>query len=268
MTSPIPIQNLYYLFSYAWKHYRDGRQVDVGRVENPTAPNLFATVVTNGTRHLLRRGLDRGYVAVEEDLSCLRGRIEISETVKRNLQLTARAHCRFDEFLTDVPQNQILKWAMKTLSQVKDVDLDRRKELRMLIRNFDQVSDIRVDRQLFRGVRIHRNNRFYAFLMRVCELVHDSLLPESDREGTRFPDILNDTDRMGMVFEEFVRNYFDAEQRTFAVKCDRIEWDAQFPVPEDKDRLPGMKTPFSALCSLHHFKHLYPIHPVSVFTMR
>ena len=59
MADAIPIQNLYYLFCYAWRHYREGALVDVGRVENPTLPNLFATVLIKGVPRLLKRGLDR-----------------------------------------------------------------------------------------------------------------------------------------------------------------------------------------------------------------
>ena len=50
---------------------------------------------------------------------------------------------------------------------------------------------------LFRRIQLHRNNAFYAFLLRVCELVHMSLLPDRSGEGSFwFRDVLSDEDYM------------------------------------------------------------------------
>ncbi len=78
--------------------------------------------------------------------------------------------------------------------------------------------------------------------MRICELIHQSILPESDKRGARFSDILHDEMRMGDVFENFVRNFLRAEQTTYTVKRDEIAWDAEAPAEEDARRLPKMIT--------------------------
>ncbi len=242
MADAIPIQNLYYLFCYAWRHYREGALVDVGRVENPTLPNLFATVLIQGVPRLLKRGLDRDYVDQEDDLRCLRGKINVSETVKRTLLLDRKAACTFDEFQVDIVPNQILKATMRTLIRTAGLDGDLRGHLTRLCREFAPISDIPLSRAMFRQVRIHRNNRFYHFLMRVCEFVHDAILPETAGKHSRFSDILRDEKKMARVFEEFVRNFYAAEQTEFRVKRDRFAWQGFALSPGAETYLPHMET--------------------------
>ena len=57
MSYPIPIENLDYLFCYAWNRLDEGRVVDVGRVESPELVDLFAKVLLGGVEHVLRRGI-------------------------------------------------------------------------------------------------------------------------------------------------------------------------------------------------------------------
>src|SRR4051794_1628898 len=97
MAAAIPIHNIYYLLCYAWNRFEEGRAVEVGATECPDLFNLFARVIINGTKRLLRRGLDRGYVPVAEDTTCLRGRVLFGETLNRMLHEQAKAHCGFDE---------------------------------------------------------------------------------------------------------------------------------------------------------------------------
>jgi 5-methylcytosine-specific restriction enzyme subunit McrC len=83
MPRAIPVRNLYYLFLYAWDRLPEGGAVDVSGVEGPELPNLLAKVLLEGTRRLLRRGLDRGYVERDEDTARPRGRMLVGETVSR-----------------------------------------------------------------------------------------------------------------------------------------------------------------------------------------
>src|SRR5207253_3464761 len=101
----IPIQNIYYLLCYAWDHLEEGAVVDIGGLDSTELADLFAHVLIGGTNHLLRRGLDRGYLTCSDDLATLRGKIDVTATIKRSLTTKARAHCHFDELSHDVLHN-------------------------------------------------------------------------------------------------------------------------------------------------------------------
>ena len=57
----IPVANIYYLLCYAWDVLDERDSLaDVDAQESTELLALFARVLNNGTRRLLRRGLDRG----------------------------------------------------------------------------------------------------------------------------------------------------------------------------------------------------------------
>lgn len=221
----IPIQNIYYLFCYAWNRFEEGRSVEVDATDSPDLLNLFAKVIINGTRRLLRRGLDRGYVPVSEDTTCLRGRVLFGETVKRMLCQQAKAHCAFDELQHDVLHNQILRATIDRLREAEGLDQDLNHELGKLLKAFEHVFPITVMKSSFRRLQLHRNNGYYDLLMKVSELVHDALLPEEGSGRFRFGDVVRDERKMALVFEEFVRNFYRLEQQEYHVGRDRIAWD-------------------------------------------
>src|SRR5690349_8133849 len=105
----IPIRNLYYLLCYAWDRLEEGELVDAGVEGQKEAADLFAHVLDNGVRHVMRRGMDRGYKLHEETIGGVRGRIDLNVTIRRQLHVRARTHCWFDELSHDVEQNRILK---------------------------------------------------------------------------------------------------------------------------------------------------------------
>ena len=65
----IPIANVYYLLCYAWGHVQE---MDVVRVEELRGlrgvHDLLGKVLAEGVFRLVRRGIDRGYRALREDL--------------------------------------------------------------------------------------------------------------------------------------------------------------------------------------------------------
>jgi 5-methylcytosine-specific restriction enzyme subunit McrC len=178
MENPIPIQNLYFIFCYAWRRLEESKIVDVEEVSSPELVDLFAKVLIGGMRHLIRRGIDRGYIPVTEDLSTIRGRIYISESMKQSVSRTPRLVCEYDELSHDILINQILKATILRLIETVGIDDANAHQLRMLLKSFRAVRATRLSKHAFRQVQVHRNNAFYSFLISICELIYDATLPE------------------------------------------------------------------------------------------
>jgi 5-methylcytosine-specific restriction enzyme subunit McrC len=204
--------------------------------------DLFAKVLINGVRRLLRRGLDRHYLEVEEETASPRGRFLLSETFKRTTLIRGRAVCAYDELSADIPHNQVLKATLRTLAARQGINPGLAQELRTLHRQMAGVSDRPLARSLFQRVQLSRNNRHYDLLLRICGLILDGLLPGEGEGRTRFADILEDEARMSTVFEAFVRNFYRSEQTAFRVGADHLAWDAVSHDPQHARFLPVMRT--------------------------
>lgn len=243
MSAPkIPIANIYYLFCYAWDRFEQARAISTGAEESPDLPNLLARVLLNGVRHLLRRGLDRGYQPKLEELETVRGRIALSDSLLLRAQRVQRLACEFDELSHDVLHNRIIKATMLRLARAESLDTDLAHELRATSRMLGDVSDIRMTAAVFGRVQLHRNNAYYDLLLRICRLAFELMLPTPGGTGYLFEDVLRDERKMAGVFEAFVRNFYRAEQNLFRVESLQIRWNATPVSLDEAVQLPVMIT--------------------------
>jgi 5-methylcytosine-specific restriction enzyme subunit McrC len=238
----IPIRNLYYIFCYAWARFPRGDEIAVGQDDCPDLPNLFAKLLVESTHRLIRRGLDRGYIVHEEETRAPRGKLLINRMIKEQTIRRGAAVCTYDELEHDILHNQILKTTARALISVDTLTPALKHELILIRKQLAAVSDIRLTAGLFRRVQLSRDRYLYGMLMRLCEFVFHSLMPEPGGTSSRFADILSDEARMSMVFEEFLRNFYLYELSEFSVRKMDLSWDAEPLAPGSMAFMPKMET--------------------------
>jgi len=238
----IPIRNLYYLFCYAWNRFEEAQAISTGAEESPDLPNLLARVLSEGTRSLLKRGLDRGYLPYKEELSTIRGHIELGPTLQLQARHRRRVHCTYDELSHDLLHNQLLKASLRRLANVSSMDPALARELHRLCIRMGDVADIRLSGTAFARVQLHRNNARYDLLLKICELAFTCMIPDETGSGYGFQNVLRDERKMARVFEDFIRNYYRVSQRALRVKPYQLEWQAVPLTSNGIGRLPAMRT--------------------------
>lgn len=238
----IPIHNIYYLLCYAWDMLEEGRPNAIANESFQALPDLFARVLETGVAQLLKRGPDRGYLPEEDDCRSLRGKLDLSTTVKANLLLRSCVHCVFDSLRHDILHNRIIKTTLGRLARCDELNRRLRDESRRLYRCFGAVGEVALTADVFGRVVLHRNNRHYAFLIEVCRILSESLLVHSETGSTHFRDFLGDERLMAQLFERFVRNFYRREQPEWRPRAERIEWQEVTGTPADRAFLPEMRT--------------------------
>lgn len=245
MSSPIPIRNIYYLLAYAWNRLPESEITDVSSIDSSELVDLFAAVLANGINHLMRRGLDQSYVLQEGEIAGVRGRIDMGTTVRRMLTFHGRTHCSFDELLVDTLPNQILRATAKVLLKAPNLDPDLRARLRRVDRELAAISVIPLTKHLFRIIQLHGNNRFYRFLLAVCELVLDMNLVDEAQGDYKFRDFIRDEKAMARLFESFIFNFYRIERPDLDIRKERIYWQARSDGDPELRYLPTMETDIS-----------------------
>jgi 5-methylcytosine-specific restriction enzyme subunit McrC len=213
----IPIENIYYLLCYSWNRLEEAEIVDVNAIKSTDILELFAKVLVSGCNHILRRGLDRSYIAIEEDTRRLKGKINFTNSIKRNLIKSAILNCEYDEMSYDILHNQILKTTIYTLLKA-DIDREIQEDLRGIYHSLNEVSLINLSRKSFRKVQLHSNNFFYDFLLKICEIIHDNIFIDENSGNYKFRDFTRNESLMARLFEEFVRNFYDSHLLTLPRK--------------------------------------------------
>ena len=240
----IPILNIYYLLSYAWNKLEEADTISVGQIDKNDAQNLFGRVLSNSTSYLIRKGLDRGYIEHREDTRTIRGKINLTPTIKKNLLMDAKVDCSFDELSYNVLHNRILKSTIRALMSTEDVDKTIRDELSLSYRKLEAIEEIELRKNLFRRLQFSRNNFFYDFLMKICELITDNLLIDEEGKENKFRDFLQNEKAMAYLFEDFVGNFYRKHKSDHGFKVrtqKQIDWVGKPLDKTSEDYLPKMQ---------------------------
>jgi 5-methylcytosine-specific restriction enzyme subunit McrC len=239
--SRIPIQNIYYLISYAWNVLKEKDELsDVDAGDSPDLVNLFARVLITGTNRLRRRGLDRGYLPREEAIAGVRGKLMTTQTLRAGLLRQGRAVCAWDELEYGTIPNRIIKTTLADLMASGELESENCARAVDTLRWLAPIDRLEIRREHFRRVQLHRNNRIYAFLLHTCELIHEHWLPVEGGTRLRFRDFVRDG--LPGLFEKFVLNFYKYELPNWQVWSPVFEWDVGHQNADAIELIPRMET--------------------------
>jgi 5-methylcytosine-specific restriction enzyme subunit McrC len=169
----------------------------------------------------IKRGLGRTYIEQTELLSCLRGKIDVTESIKQQTLIKQQLVCTYDEFSEDTYMNRILKTSMELLIRY-DIPKTRKKELRNLLLYFKDVHTIDIH-TIDWNFRFNRNNQSYQMLMSVCYLLIKGLL-QTTADGTVKLMQFIDEQRMCRLYEKFILEYYRKHYPQIRTSSSQIKW--------------------------------------------
>ena len=232
----IRVQNIYHMLAYAFQVLRDQGYRDVATEDFPNTAELCAAILICGTNSQVKRGLGREYIDRTSALSTLRGKFEMTDSLKTRSVLRRQMVCSYDEFSIDTPMNRILKATIMLLLR-SNTSKERKRKLKRLLAYFGDVSDVDLATVNWQ-MRFNRNSQTYRMLITVCWLVAKGLLQTQEDGTTRFSDFLDDQ-RMSRLYEKFILEYFKREHPELDVGAPHINWALDDGVD---DMLPTMRS--------------------------
>ncbi|WJQ86456.1 5-methylcytosine-specific restriction endonuclease system specificity protein McrC [Streptococcus parasuis] len=232
----IPIKNIYYMLSYSFQVLNEQGYKKVDTEEFHNVADLCASVLIKGVTVQLKKGLGREYIQEDDVLSSLRGKIDITASIKSRTMLKKQMVCVYDEFSVNSYMNKILKTTMSLLLGA-DIAKNRKKELRKLIVFFDEVDLIDIHAIQW-NMQYNKNNQTYRMLISVCYLVIKGLLQTNSDGDTKLMDFL-DEQRMCRLFEKFILEYYRKEHSEIKATASQIPWQLD---DDMNDMLPVMQT--------------------------
>ncbi|MBV1883578.1 MAG: 5-methylcytosine-specific restriction endonuclease system specificity protein McrC [Pseudomonadales bacterium] len=245
MATTIPVKNIYHMLCYAWDVLEQAETIEIDSADNDRPLELLTKVLLSGVNHLLKQGLGREYIETEEIVANLRGQIDFVYSERRFLTRQGRALCRFDELSNDFLSNQIIKASLQRLFHAKDLDKELRHQVGILLQKFHDIETIRLNRQVFKRMQLHRNNRVYRFLLNICELIYGECLLDESEGKYKFRDFYRDDGPMARVYEKFIFNFYKKMQFEYQVSSERIHWNASSENDPELALLPSMLTDVS-----------------------
>lgn len=202
----VAVERLLFLLGYA-KDSTGWRQ-DAAGFE--TADDLVSAMV-HGFLHQVDRafsqGILQGYRRIEEAIPAVRGRIREADQVRRRFGLALPVEVAYDDFTTDIPENQLIRSAAARLRQLHDLDARSRHRLARLDAVLDGVTYL-IAGQHPPSIRFSRLNDRYRSATTLARLILDNLSVDLHRGAHTSVSFLFD---MNKVFEDFVTAALAAE---------------------------------------------------------
>ena len=233
----IPIQNVYYMLSYAFQVLNEQGYKNIATEQFQNTAELMAAILEKGIALQLKRGLGKEYIPQMEALSSLRGKIDIAESIKTQSMLRKQLICTYDEFSVNSTMNRIIKSTVELLL-CSNISKQRKKNLRKLMVYFGEVDFIDLHTVNW-NVQYNRNNQTYRMLISICYLVVKGMLQTQSDGSKKLMDFL-DEQRMCRLYEKFILEYYRKEFRNLiTANASQIPWQLD---DEESSMLPVMQS--------------------------
>ncbi len=223
--SPIPIKNLFFMLCYAWNILSIKDNVKVAEEEIKDAYNLLTRLLIFGVQKLIRGGFYKTYIDVEDDLSCLKGKINVNDTIKLNVKSIKKCSCEYDEFSRNNVFNGIIKYALRLMIKNETVTQDIKKNIRSALLYFNDINEVKPTKKILAKLKFNNNNKNYKMILNICLMISESTLVNEEDGNIAFKDFYRDN-QMQKVYEKFILNFYalNLDRNTYKVHAPKINW--------------------------------------------
>jgi len=202
--------NLLHMLQYTRKLSRNLHETDQAQLRKKSG-NFFEVLVFLFGIHLsklLRIGLYRTYIHVDESAPFLKGTWRIAEQLSKTAVITDHFLVKYDEYTENNLLNQILKFAARRLLVISN-DEENKKILKTILLTLPEVEDLqKVTFEDLETVHFTRLNETYKPVYGLAKLFLQNLSIELRAAGTATYAFAIDMNRL---YEEFVAEFLKQE---------------------------------------------------------
>lgn len=139
------------------------------KTQNLPLLEIFISMFLCELEALVKKGIKSDYVALEENLNFIKGKLNINEQIKRNSIHKERFYVEYSEFLSDIKINRIIKTTLQFLYKKSNSSKNQQK-IRELLFIFDEVSECEDYKNFFAKLVINRQIKHYEQTLLWCKI--------------------------------------------------------------------------------------------------
>lgn len=220
----ILINNIYHMLSYAFQTLKQKNYDDVAVESFDEMYDLLAAILAKVIGLQLKQGLYREYINRQEELTVMRGKINMPGTIRNRLAHERVLTCDFDELSENNLLNQILKTTVMLLLRNAKVKAQYKDDLKKKILFFSNVDLLEPTNIRWSSIRFQRNNQTYRMLISICQLIIEGMLITTDSGDYRLTSFA-DEQHMCRLYEKFILEYYRRHFPKLTVTASQIPWD-------------------------------------------
>ncbi len=242
----ISIKNIYWMLAYAFNNISATENEKVNKEDFENIYELFCVILTQELSKLIKRGLYKEYITKEDELTNLKGKILIGETLKKNPSLKSKIICEFDEYSENSYLNKVIKTSAEYLiksGKIKDkLKVKKLKNTLIYLNDVDVLDKKNIN---WSSIKYTKNNKAYTFAINIAHLIIDGLLTSKEDGTIDFNNYINDQE-MHKLYEKFILEYYRFHYKNLRASVPQVEWN----VEENSmiKLLPKMQTDITLYC--------------------
>ncbi|MCR5618463.1 MAG: hypothetical protein K6F65_00050 [Lachnospiraceae bacterium] len=134
-----------------------------------------AKTLADGLTLQVKRGLVKDYVHGTAVENAIRGRMDVSTSLRDRTLYKQRMVCIYEDYTENCPLNRIVKAGAKLLISCPDISEENRKRLQDLMIYFSTVDNISLRRMSWR-INYGKNGPAYKPMVEACRFAAQELL--------------------------------------------------------------------------------------------
>ncbi|MBU4201405.1 MAG: McrC family protein [Verrucomicrobia bacterium] len=217
----VPIRNLFGMLEYAYR--LEGFKILDGLVDSDSIADIYdrlALILAKRVLDRIRKGLYQSYVAEDDDLPYVRGRIDLLAYVRDPSRVNLP--CHFEEHTADLEDNQILLWTLTRVLEYgicTDRSLPHVHQAYRALHGFAKTVPFSPQKCVDR--LYSRMNEDYEPMHALCRFFLEHTGPTHQAGDRRMLPVLVD---MAALFELFVFEWMRRHVLTPYVVRGQVEW--------------------------------------------
>ena len=236
----IPIKNIYYMLTYAFKELRQNNYEHIAGESFDNIYDLFAEIISKGVAYLLKQGLHKEYAIIADTMTTMRGKLDLQGTIKEKAGQRTRLACEYDDLTADNPYNAIVKTTIDLLLSKSDVKIERKRNLRKLMLFFDGIGTVTPSLIKWDSLRYDRNSRTYQMLHSLCYFILRNQLLSTEQGNAKLPQFSDE--HMNLLFQRFVMEYYKRHHPQYDASARQIKWNFRDNGASSPSLLPIMQS--------------------------
>jgi 5-methylcytosine-specific restriction enzyme subunit McrC len=194
-----PVVSVFQMLCYAYElAFFDDDYAEYENIED-----LFEYLISifqKKVARLTNEGLFANYTNQHDDLRFVKGKINLNKLIKQNCQKNIIS-CDFDEYVSDVIENQIIKFTIEKLLKIQYRDFAIKRSLTIIQRYFNNISFKEVAINDIAQIQYSVLNLHYKPIHRFCRMILELIGIHENIGAEKFNTYSLD---MNVLFERYV----------------------------------------------------------------
>jgi len=232
------VKNIYYMLCYSFygERLNEKEEASLGDEAFDNIYNLFSLLLCLILKKQVKKGIYKNYNYYADEVNFIKGKINITETIKTKNIANKKVVCEYDEYDENCLLNKIIKTTIYYLIRSPEIGSKTKLELKKLLTYFTKVDIVAIKTIKWNQIKFNRNNISYKYVTDLCRLILEGLIISDKKGSNKYKEFLDDN-MVSSIYENFIRAYYRKHYPMFNASSRKIDIN-----PTKINNIPTMKT--------------------------